>query len=168
MTTVRAHCPESADYSCGYSGIFLVCSIQVHSLERLLWDWAWSDLCVGGGGVAHDSTHGRVSRDMLYMYIGFCVQCSSFPPIVLPWKNCATGYLSLQKCTFLKTNIVFSVLIIRQSFFPNLYHFVYLWWQNSDLSIFFSFPTYIDHSIGSLPSVFWCMGKVLTIQKYNV
>jgi hypothetical protein len=35
MTTAHAHCPAAAD-RCGHSGIFLVCSIQVHSLGRQL------------------------------------------------------------------------------------------------------------------------------------
>ncbi len=40
---IKTYCPASVS-KCGYSGIFLVCSIQVHPLLRLLFDLAWSGL----------------------------------------------------------------------------------------------------------------------------
>ncbi len=68
-TNSHAHCPASAP-RCGYNGIFLVWSIQVHPLRRLLVDWAWSGL-----GNRHMTSHHMIphmaglSRDLLY--IGF-------------------------------------------------------------------------------------------------
>ncbi len=43
---LHSHC-LTYGFRCGYIGIFLVCSVQVHTLARLLSDWAWNGPCSG-------------------------------------------------------------------------------------------------------------------------
>ncbi len=51
-----------------YSGIFLVCSIQLRPLKRLLADWACSDLGNGHITPHHMISHmAELSRDLLYI-----------------------------------------------------------------------------------------------------
>ncbi len=74
MTTVHANCPASAADRFGYSGIFLVCSIQVHSWEdgkqtepEIAWARRLSGLG-GGGALLNIIPHiAGLSRDPLYI-----------------------------------------------------------------------------------------------------
>jgi hypothetical protein len=75
MTNAYAHCPLSAP-RCGYSGIFLVCSIQVHPLGiypfgRLLVDWACSGLASGHMTPLHHTISNMAGLRRHPMYIGF-------------------------------------------------------------------------------------------------
>ncbi len=55
-TCTSTHCPASA-FRCGYSRIFLVCSIQVNRLERLLVDRVCSSLGSGDMNPHHKSSY---------------------------------------------------------------------------------------------------------------
>jgi hypothetical protein len=63
----HSQCPTSGS-KCGFCEIFLVCSIQVHPLESLLVDLAWSGLFSGHMIPLNMISHmARLNKDPLYI-----------------------------------------------------------------------------------------------------